>query len=95
MIKFNNVFASANNVEVVLKLSRYQKSYYEVEFEWNNNIGSSYFGSIMKKHGKWEVFTNLDNYDSDYSSVSFKTLHDAIEYIGITEIENRDYFNLY
>lgn len=95
MIKYNNVFASNNGIYVVLRLIRCQKSYYDVEFEWENNIGSSYFGSIMKKESRWEIFTNLDNYDSDYSGITFKTLREAVEYVGITDIENKDYFNLY
>lgn len=95
MTKYNNVFTSENGIHVVIKLIKCQKSYYDVEFEWENNIGSSYFGSVMKKGSKWEAFTNLDNYDSDYSCKTFKSLHEAIEYIGITEIENKQYFNLY
>lgn len=95
MIKFNNVFTSENDVNVVLKLSKYQKSYYDVEFEWDNNKGNSYFGSIMKKGNKWEIFTNLDNYFEVYSDITFKTLKEAIDYIGINEIECKQYFNLY
>lgn len=95
MIKYNNAFNSENGVEVVLKLKKYKKSYYDVEFEWDNNIGTSYFGSIMKKGSMWEIFTMLDNYWTDYSDISFKTLKEAIEYIGITEIEKGQYFNLY
>ena len=95
MIKFNQVFNSENGVEVIVKLSKYKKSYYEVEFEWDSNMSPSYFGSIMKKGSNWEVFTNQDNYWFDYCSFSFKTLTEAIEYIGITEIENKQYFNAY
>lgn len=92
MLKFNNIFVSENSVEVVLKLKKYKKSYYDVEFDCDNNLGPSYFGSIMKKHGRWEIFTMLDNYWTDYSEISFKTLKEAVEYIGITEIETKDYF---
>lgn len=95
MIKYNNAFNSENGVEVVLKLKKYKKSYYDVEFEWDSNMSPSYFGSIMKKGSKWEIFTMLDNYWTDYSDISFKTLKEAIEYIGITEIEKGQYFNLY
>lgn len=95
MIKYNNAFNSENGVEVVLKLKKYKKSYYDVEFEWDSNMSPSYFGSIMKKGSKWEIFTNHDNYWYVYSSVAFKTLSEAIEYIGITDIENKDYFNIY
>lgn len=95
MIKFNNVFTSENDVNVVLKLSKYQKSYYDVEFEWDNNKGNSYFGCIMKKGNKWGIFTNLDNYFEVYSDITFKTLKEAIDYIGINEIECKQYFNLY
>ena len=95
MIKLNNVFNSMSGVEVVIKLRKYKKSYYEVEFEWDSNMSPSYFGSIMKNGSKWEVFTNQDNYWDDYCSVTFKTLSEAVEYIGITDIENKQYFNAY
>ena len=95
MVKLNSVFVSENDVEVVIKLRKYKKSYYEVEFVWDCSFSPSYFGSIMKKGGKWEIFTNQDNYWIDYCSSSYKTLSDAIEYIGINEIECKQYFNAY
>lgn len=95
MVKFNNAFNSENGVEVVIKLHKYKKSYYEVEFEWDSNMSPNYFGSIMKNGSKWEIFTNQDNYWDEYSDISFKSLSEAVEYIGITDIENKDYFNIY
>lgn len=93
MVKFNNVFVSENDVEVIVRLTKYEKSYYEVYLVWDCNLPPSYFGSVMKKGNKWEVFTTQDNYWIDYSGVAYKTLSEAIEYIGINEIECVQYFN--
>ena len=95
MVKLNSAFVSKNNIEVVVKLKKIKKSYYDVELVWDSNMSPSYFGSIMKNGSKWEVFTILDNYWDVYSEVSFKTLGEAIEYIGINEIECKQYFNAY
>ena len=95
MVKFNHAFISKNGIYVAIILRKYEKSYYDVEFVWDSNMSPGYFGSIMKKGDKWEIFTMLDNYWDVYSSVSFKTLTEAVEYIGITDIENKDYFNIY
>lgn len=95
MVKFNNAFVSENGVEVVVKLNKNKKSYYDVELVWDCDLSPSYFGSIMKYGNKWEIFTNQDNYWDEYCSIHFKTLKEAIEYIGITEIENKQYFNAY
>ena len=95
MVKFNSVFNSENGVEVVVKLRKYKKSYYDVELVWDCDLSPSYFGSIMKKGSKWEVFTNQDNYWFDYCGFSYKTLSEAIEYIGINEIECKQFFNAY
>lgn len=95
MIKFNQAFNSENGVEVVIKIRKYKKSYYEVEFVWDCDLSPSYFGSIMKKGSKWEIFTNQDNYWFDYCGFSYKTLSEAIKYIGINEIECKQYFNAY
>ena len=62
MIKLNRGFVSENNVEVIVKLKKYKKSYYDVELVWDCELSPSYFGSIMKAYGKWEISTNLVNY---------------------------------
>lgn len=95
MVKLKSAFVSENNVEVVVKLKKYKKSYYDVELVWDCDLSPSYFGSIMKVYGRWEIETNQDNYWDEYCGIAFKTLSDAIEYIGITEIENKQYFNNY
>ena len=95
MVKLNSAFVSKNNIEVVVKLKKIKKSYYDVELVWDSNMSPSYFGSVMKKGGKWEVFTNLDNYWFDYCGFAYKSLTEAIEYIGFNEIECRHYFNIY
>lgn len=95
MIKFNNVFKSANDIEVVIKLRKYKKSYYDVEFVWDSNVSPNYFGSIGKEGSKWIITTNQDNYWDEYIGVSFKTLTEAITYIGKVDIEDKDYFNIY
>lgn len=95
MVKFNNVFVSMNDVEVIVKLKKYKKSYYDVELVWDCKFSPRYFGSVEKIGSKWEITTNQDNYWTDYCSLTFKTLSDAIEYIGITEIESKLYFNAY
>lgn len=87
MIKLNKAFVSENNVEVIVKLRKFEKSYYVIEFEWDNNIGYSYFGSVKKNGSKWEIFTTQDNYWFDYCGVTFKTMTEAIDYIGTNEIE--------
>lgn len=95
MVKFNNVFVSENDVEVIVRLTKYEKSYYEVYLVWDCDLSPTYFGSIRKNGSKWEVFTNQDNYWIDYCGFAYKSLSEAIEYIGINEVECKQYFNAY
>lgn len=99
MIKKKRGFISENGIKVIMSLEKISKSRYEI---YLTIIGSThdmshkeYLTEIGKVGSKWFVTEmNLDNFERDYQDIKFNKLSELIEYIGITQIENRQYFNL-
>lgn len=99
MIKLKKEFISENTVRVIMSLEKIRKSRYEI---YLTIVGASYdttyteyLTEIGKVGSKWLVTeVNLDNYEKDYQDVKFNKLSELIDYIGLIQIENRQYFNL-
>lgn len=99
MIKLKKEFISENNVRVIMSLEKIRKSRYEIYLTvvgpTHETSHTEYLTEIGYVKSKWIVTDmNLDNFEADYQDVKFNKLSELIEYIGITQIENREYFNL-
>lgn len=101
MIKLRRSFKSENDVTVVIKLKKNKCGNYDV---FTVVEGTSlaeedierYLTEVGRVGSMWYVTNhNLDNYENDYQGVSFNKLTYLIKYIGITEIENKLWFNYY
>ena len=99
MIKKKREFISENGIKVIMSLEKIRKSKYEIFLTivgaTHETTRTEYLTEIGKVSSKWCITeTNLDNYEKDYQDMKFNKLSELIEYIGITQIENRQYFNL-
>lgn len=99
MIQKKKEFLSENNVRVIMELEKIKKSRYEIYLTvvggTHETTQTRYLTEIGKINSKWIVTEcNLDNYEKDYQDVKFNKLSELVEYIGVVQIENRQYFNL-
>lgn len=92
----NFIFTSANDVEVKLTIKRdKQNNCYELYTAIILLVGEkeTYLMDVKKFSQGWGVWSpNLDNFESDYKDRYFKTLTELLNYVGVTEIENKYYF---
>lgn len=101
MIKLRSSFKSKNDVTVVIKLKKNKCGNYDVftvveGTSLADESIESYLTEVGKVGSMWYVTdANLDNYENEYQGVSFNKLTELIKYIGIMEIENKQWFNFY